>query len=117
MPGTLSQFENHDVVGTTIKVTKAGDGLSAALKVEPIEYEHGEDVYVVLKTKVANIQFVPSKDNPESLIRLHTLETSEATVVDGGKVKAVLAAQRKKIAEAEGQHELPGLDEEGEPSE
>jgi len=108
---SIGTFEGHDVVGTAIKVTKAGDGLSPALKVEPVEYELGEEIHVVLKTRVANVQFVPSKDDANNLIRLHTIETSEATVVEGTKVKGLLAAQRKKIEEAEGISKLPGLDE------
>lgn len=110
---TLTPFENQEVVGTTIKVTNAGDGLSQALKVEPVEYERGETVHVVLECKVDKVTFVGSKDNADSLIREHTLKAGVATVVDGSKVKSVLAAQKKKLAEAEGQHELPGLDEPG----
>lgn len=108
---SLSPFEGNEVVGTSIKVTKAGDGLSAALKVEPAEYELGEKIFVVLETTVADIHFPKSKDNAEARIRAHTLETGLATVVDGAKVKAVLSAQRKKLEEAEGVSKLPGMDE------
>lgn len=111
MAGTLTPFENHDVVGTTIKVTNAGDGLSQALKVEPIEYERGETVHVVLECQVDKITFIASKDNAEALIREHTLKAGVATIVDGSKVKKVLAEQRKKLEQAEGIEKLPGLDE------
>lgn len=111
MPGTLTPFENHQVVGTTIKVTNAGDGLSQALKVEPIEYERGETVHVVLECVVDKITFDGSKDNAEDLIRVHTLKAGVATIVDGKKVKGVLAEQRKKLEAAEGIAQLPGLDE------
>ena len=107
----LSRFEGHDVVGTTIQITKAGDGLSAALKIDPVEYEHGERVHVVLDGVIGKVQFVPSKDNPDALIRVHTLEAETVTVVDGSKVKSVLNAQRKKFEEAEGINRLPGIDE------
>lgn len=107
----LTPFEGHEVIGTSLTIKKAGDGLSPALKIEPVEYEHGEHVFVVLKTKVANVQFVPSKDNAEALIRLHTVDTEEATIVEESQVRSLLAAQRKKIEKAEGIERLPGLDE------
>lgn len=111
MSTALTAFEGHDVVGTSIKVTNAGDGLSAALKVEPAEYELEETVYVVLETKVADVHFPPSKDDNDARIRVHVLKAGLATVIDGTKVKPLLAAQKKKIEEAEGVSPLPGLDE------
>jgi hypothetical protein len=111
MPTALQPFENHQVVGTSITLKNAGDGLSAALKIDPAEYEHGEPVFVVVETKVAKVSFVPSKDDPENMIRHHELATVVATPVEGGKVKAILAAHRKKLEAAEGISKLPGLDE------
>lgn len=114
MPGTLTPFENHEVVGTSIKVTNAGDGLSQALKVEPIEYDRGETVYVLLETTAEKITFVASKDDNEKLIREHVLKASRGTVVDPGKARPIMKATQKKIDEAEGLAQLPGLDEQDE---
>lgn len=111
MPTSLTPFENHDVVGTSIKVTKAGDGLSDALKVEPAEYELDEKVYVLLETTVADVHFPPSKDNADARIRVHVLKAGLATVVPDSKAQPMLAAQRKKLEAAEGVNQLPGLDE------
>ena len=111
MSTTLCPFEGHDVVGTSIAVVNAGDGLSAALKVDPTEYEHGETVNVILECEVAKVRFDPSKDDPKSLIRVHVLKAGLATIVDGSKVKPLLAAQRKKLEAAEGVSQLPGIDE------
>lgn len=115
MPTTLTPFEGLDVVGTSIKVTNAGDGLSAALKVDPAEYELNETVYVVLETQVADVHFPPSKDNGDARVRVHVLKAGLATVVEGSKVKALLSAQKKKLEAAEGVSRLPGLDEDDEP--
>lgn len=115
MSTDLHAFEGRKVVATSIKVTKAGDGLSPALKVEPVEYELGEVVYLVLKTTVGAVGYKPSKDNPEASIRQHTLETVEGTIVEEAKVRGVLAAQRKAIEQSEGIERLPGLDEDDRP--
>lgn len=111
MSTALQPFENHDVVGTSITLKNAGDGLSQALKIDPAEYEHGESVYLVVETKVSKVSFVPSKDNADNMIRHHELATVVATPVEHGKVKTVLASHRKKLEAAEGVSQLPGLDE------
>lgn len=113
MPTTLTPFEGHDVVGTSIKVTNAGDGLSAALKVDPAEYELSESVYVLMETSVADIHFPPSKDNSDARIRVHVLKAGAATVLEPSKAKPLITAQKKKIEAAEGVSQLPGLDEPG----
>lgn len=109
----LTPFEDHDVVGATISITNAGDGLSEAMKIEPREFEHNETVYVVLETTVSKVRFDPSKDDAEDLIRVHVLKAGLATIVDQSAVQGALSAQRKKIEEAEGVSRLPGMDEEG----
>lgn len=107
----LTPFEEHDVVGATISITNAGDGLSDAMKIEPREFEHGETVHVVLETTVSKVRFDPSKDDPEDLIRVHVLKAGLATIVEGSAVSGALTAQRKKLEEAEGVHQLPGIGE------
>lgn len=112
---TLSPFEGHEVVGTTISITNAGDGLSEAMKVDPVEWEHGEKVFVLLETEVAKVRFDPSKDNGENLVRVHVLKAGTATVMDSTKARPMIAAQVKKIQEAEGISALPGVDEDEPP--
>lgn len=98
----LKKYEGREVVGTAIKVTKAGDGLSAALEIEPVELHHDDVVYLVLKTKVAQVVHKASRKGSKSLIRSHVLETEAATIVDGQEVAALLEAQALKIEEAQG---------------
>lgn len=94
--GVLSPFDGQDVISSTIAVTKAGDGLSAALSVDPQEWHLGQRVYVVLETTVGKVQFVPIKDT-DALRRVHVLVTEGATIVDAAVVKAQLDAQADKI--------------------
>jgi hypothetical protein len=108
----LSTFEGRDVLQSTIKVTKAGDGLSAALGVDPNEYHIGDKVYVVLETTVGRVGYEEIKDTG-CFRRVHTLDTEAGTIVAGELVADVLAEQRRKIAEAKGIIELPLGDDEG----
>jgi hypothetical protein len=90
---TLSQFEGRDVVDTTVAITKAGDGLSAALEIEPTELHHKQIVQVVLECEVGAVTFKSATEG-EGLIRVHKLVTSRATLItrDHELHKASLAA-------------------------
>lgn len=106
-PGVnLGSFENRPVLGTSIKITNAGDGLSAAMAVDPAIHHLDDEVYVVLKTQVSNIAHPPVKDT-NGVTRLHTLRTVEATIVDEEMVADVLEAQRIRIEKAKGVLRLP----------
>lgn len=103
---TLTPFEGKPVLSTTVAIRKAGDGLSAALKVDPEELHHGDTVYVVLETVVEKVRFDQAKDG-DGFVRVHMLATENATLVDAELVSAHLAAQKKRIREAAGEYELP----------
>lgn len=98
----LKKFEGHDVLETSIAVTNAGDGLSAALAVDPQEFQIGEKVYVVLETEVSKIRHEPLKDSPTNFRRVHILKAGNATTVDSQLVAGVLDEQRRKLEEAAG---------------
>lgn len=103
---TLHAHEGADVVQATIRITRAGDGLSSALAVEPVEYHIGDLVNVVLRCRVGAVQFRPVKDT-DVLVRVHTFVTELGTVVDPKLVAAVLDAQERKIEQARGVERLP----------
>lgn len=102
----LTPFEGRDVISARVAITNAGDGLSAAMAVEPTELHVGEKVYVVLECEVAKVRFEPVKDTG-SMARVHVLRGGAATLVDADLVAEHLAAQRKRILEAAGVVELP----------
>lgn len=91
----LTPFDGREVARTSIAITRAGDGLSEAMKVEPREFHHGDTVYVVLECTVTKVQFVPfDKADPAGpLSRVHTLAAGVATIVDEELVKAHIAEQ------------------------
>lgn len=103
----LSKFERREVLSSTVAVTGAGDGLSQAMKVDPIELHHQETVYVVLECEVSKVRFDPVKDADGALQRVHVLKAGRATLVDKELVEAALNEQSRKIDEALGNLHLP----------
>ena len=108
----LAPFEGRDVLQCSIKVTNAGDGLSTALNVEPVEYHQADTVYVLLETEVARVSYEPIKDT-ETLRRVHTLRAGIGTVVDATFALEAIAEQKRKNLAAAGVVELPYEDEDG----
>ena len=80
----LTAFEGEEVLGTTIKITNAGDGLSKAM----------------------SIDFQELKD-ADGAMRVHVLKAGRATMVDGKLVADVLDEQDKRLEEAAGVQRLP----------
>lgn len=102
----LSQFENHDVLASTVAITNAGDGLSKALAVSPQELHFGDKVYVVLECEMHRVRFDPIKDT-QALARVHVLRAGTASLVDEKLVREVLDATEEAIERAQGVVRLP----------
>lgn len=111
----LQPFEGREVIGTSVAVRNAGDGLSKALAVDPEELHLGETVFLVLECEVTKVQFDPVKDSDDLLVRVHVLKAGDATLVAGDVVADHLESQRVRIEEARGVHRLQ-LDGEEDPS-
>lgn len=101
-PVKLEPFEGTEVIAASIAITKAGDGLSDALSVEPEAFHLGERLYVVLECEVAKVRYSDVKDTG-SLRREHTFEARGATLVDATLVADLVQAQREKIQHAKEQ--------------
>lgn len=99
--GKLSPFEGRDVGSAGIEIRNAAGGLNQAMKVDPEEWHHGEEITVVMRCKVEKIRHDPIKDT-DSLKRVHVLDASEATVIDDSLVAAALDAQAQRIEKAAG---------------
>lgn len=96
LPGPLEPFEGREVIGSQIKITNAGDGLSEALAVEPAAFPLGSKHYVVLEVDVAKVQMQGVKDT-DSLIRVHTFKAMGATIVDAELVAELVDHQKDII--------------------
>lgn len=104
----LAPFEGRDVLGAKVAITRAGDGLSKALAVDPQEWHVGDTVHVVIRCEVAKVGHQPI-DDTDALIRVHTLRAGTATVVGENIVGELIDAQDARLEEAQGVQRL-GLD-------
>lgn len=105
----VKKFEGRAVVSSKLSIRGAGEGLSQALAMDPIELHVDDEVYVLLKGKVRNIAFpqYDTKDSDnEDLCREHILDTEHATIVTAEFAEAEVAASKealtKKLEEAAG---------------
>ena len=102
---TLQPFEGRDVLTASMRITRAGDGLSTALSIAPIELHIGDELYVLLACEVVEVGVRPIKDT-DVLVRRHTLRAGVGTLVDGKWAAKAIDDQRRRNLEAIGQHEL-----------
>lgn len=113
--GRLPEFEGCEVDRSSIKVTKAGDGLSEPLELDPQALAHGEDVYLVIRGRVTQVIHRPTRsDEPEVLTRVHVVEARDIALVAPDEVEGLLEREHARIdrlkAAKEGLTPLPGMD-------
>ncbi len=96
----LGEFEGQKIVGTTIKVTNAGDGLSDALEIDPLVMHHDEEVFLVLKCRVAKVNFPPAPKDEDGVLREHVLKAGDSAIVDEKLVKKAIDEQAEKTRKA-----------------
>lgn len=108
----LPAIEGHNIIGTAVKITKAGDGLSKAIGIDNNVFHFDDVVHVVLECKMANLSFPQAKD-ADGRIRVHILEAGRATFVSADLVEAVLNEQDRRLEESAGLQHL--FDENGDP--
>lgn len=112
----LPPFEDTPVQLSSIRIMKAGDGLSKALEFEPVALHLGDEVHFVLRGVVAQVNHKPKEAGDSELVRLHTIDTAAITMVDRSQVAAMLdeAAERVRVQEeaAEAEREQRLLEEE-----
>lgn len=101
----LVPFEGRDVLGTRVAITRAGDGLSKAMEIEPTVLEVGDTVIVVLECTVDSVRHERVKDT-DCLIRLHRLRAGVATLLDAPNVRKAIASQRRRLDDAAGRTPL-----------
>lgn len=89
---TLTPYLGKPVHKTSFRITKAGDGLSKSLEVEPIEYEPGQHVQVVLDC-VVDAHSHKRLDGIEGYELIQTLVTETVTVLEHDVVTKALEEQ------------------------
>lgn len=107
-PKKLPKFEGRDVIRSAVAIRKAGDGLSDALKVEPVALRHGQRVFFVLAGEVRSVDHDPIEKDAIELVRTHVIDTIDIALVDKDEVEQLLDLNRERVQEM-----LDELDAEG----
>lgn len=110
----LGSFDGYPILGSAVKITKAGDGLSQALKVDPRRIHKGERLLLLLEVEAGPVTMKPAPDEMDGWVRVDTLEATGVTFVPAALEADVRArlkdtADRIKVAaeEARGVNRLP----------
>lgn len=109
--GSLTPFEDRDVVASGIEMPGASGGLNKALAVNSLEMHHGERGTVVIEFEVVKVRHDKVKDT-DVLERIHVLRVDNAAIIDPGLVEELLEQQRRRVEEAKGVQSLPYDDDE-----
>lgn len=96
---SLPKFEGKPVTEATIRITKAGDGLSAALDLEPVALHQGDVVYYVIRGVVEQVNHRPTKAGAKSLARQHTIAVSGITTLPKDVAEPMIAEAEERIQE------------------
>ena len=124
----LPDFEGEPVAYAVVKINGSATGYSDGLKIRPVVFHIGDEVFFVVKAKVAGVDHTPDKDNLR--FRRHDLKIEDMAPVDSATAQKALqeyAAEIERIkAEQDGQEQLfaeqeaaerEALDESGTPEE
>jgi hypothetical protein len=97
----LDDIDGHPVTGRLIKLTKAGDGLSEALKINAVKLHVGDEVTVILKGVVGGPTHKPRDrgDYDGDYLRVDNIVTTSATIVESGIVDDILTEHEAAVAE------------------
>lgn len=107
----LPMFEDETVQQSQIRVVGAGDGLSEALKIDPKALHLGDEIFLVLRGSVTQVNH-RQKEYGEPVVRVHTIQAGAVTEIEKKLAEKLLAdaadALEKAKADAQGQLLLDG---------
>jgi hypothetical protein len=111
----VEEFDGRDVIEVEVRVTNTGDGLSHAMKFDPVLHHHGERVRIILDGEVDHIDYQRVK-NTTYLKRVETVKAEGGMFVDSEVVEKMLNEHTERIAtleeEAKGKARLKGQNDE-----
>lgn len=101
----LPKFENVTPIKCAVQITKAGDGLSAALSVAPEAMKLGTEHFFILRTRIRKVA-IDLVDDVST--RIHTAETIEIVEVDEDDVKELIHDRQEAIRKAKDEQDGQG---------
>lgn len=107
----LGTYKGHEIVGAAMKLTNAGDGLSKAMSLSPVDLDFGQRVHVVIEAVVTEHGLKPAiaGDLHGPLRVVSTLRAEHATIVENATVAKLIdkhKAALDKASQIEGQRSI-----------
>lgn len=114
-PFNFAPQEGREVVRSRVVLTKLGDGLSQAVKLDPIELHHGEEVTFLVRGRVKKVTFDEVADT-ECLSRDHVVIAKTVVIVENDFGAERVQQQAERLVklgnpDAVPDAPIPGLDE------
>jgi hypothetical protein len=100
VPGDLSPYGGRAVIASVIRVKKAGDGLSSALTLDPVEYAIGESGRLLLDGEFTSVTYEEVPNAGGALRRVHTFTAEVGVMVDADVGATMIAEQKERIRKA-----------------
>ena len=92
---TLPIFEDEPVNKSTVRIVKAGDGLSEALDIEPKALHLGDEVCFVIRGEVKQVNH---RQGAAVVIRQHTIEVTSIAPVAIEQADEIINADAERLA-------------------
>lgn len=107
----LGTYKGREIVGAAMALRNAGDGLSEAMQLEPVDLEIGQRVHIVIEAVVDQHKLVPAikGDLHGPLQVVAGLKAEAAKIVENPTVAKLLdkhKAALNKAKEIEGQQSI-----------
>lgn len=96
-----AEFEGEAVVGTSVSIKSAGEGLSKAMSIDNELLRRHDVVNVLLECTVVKVGFGDAKDI-DGTVREQLLKAGRATLIDADLAGPLLDEQDRKLEEAAG---------------
>lgn len=95
----LTPFGSQSVRQVGVEMPGAAGGLRDPMKIDPQEFDLGDEGYLLLHWQVSKLRFEPiDKDDPAGdLRRVHVFDVDEAAIVDGEAYGTILREQRDRV--------------------
>lgn len=95
----LKDFEGKPVTEVGIEIRNVSGGLQDAVKFTPVEWEQGEEHFIVLRCVVKEIDHEPvdKEDFAGDQRRVHVMVSEEATPIAAKIVEDAVTAKREEI--------------------
>lgn len=95
----LGEHEGDRVLSVGIEIPGAAGGLREALAIDPVVKHRGEEVLVLIRTRVGKLRYDPVKDT-DGVRRVHVLDVQSATLVEGAVYEEALDLMAEQVVAA-----------------